>query len=145
MKWHVCFLHLLSQTVCCVYPLHIRLCRTAEEDVEARYHKVVASSLQGWKTLLTTLSNDQQEALHEKYKNILSNAKFWKLAKHQNSMVSNEITQQTRAKVVGPWSQLPKFSQKGDAIRCGWVATSGEKRYIRLYQLGRIWLDLEHF
>ena len=55
--------------------------------MEARYQKLVASSLQGWKLFVSLLAAEHQEMLQQQYTDILNNAKFWKLGKHQAPMV----------------------------------------------------------
>ena len=60
---------------------------TDKEDMDARYQKLVASSLQGWKLLTSLLDADHQVKLHQQYTDILNNTKFWKLGKHQTTMV----------------------------------------------------------
>ena len=55
--------------------------------MDARYQKLVASSLQGWKLFTSLLDVDHQVKLHQQYTDILNNTKFWKLGKHPTTMV----------------------------------------------------------
>ena len=55
--------------------------------MDARYQKLVASSLQGWKLFTSLLNVDHQVKLQQQYTDILNNNKFWKLGKHPTTMV----------------------------------------------------------
>ena len=64
--------------------------RTTEpEDMECKYQKVLAASLSALKLFMATVPAEQQQQgqlLHH-YRDIVSQAKFWKLGKHKSNLV----------------------------------------------------------
>ncbi|KAL7296700.1 hypothetical protein TKK_0010114 [Trichogramma kaykai] len=52
------------------------------EEKEAKYERLLCSSLQAYSFYLKTVGNDNVEKTIDFHKNLISNNKFWKLAKH---------------------------------------------------------------
>ncbi|XP_018571354.1 E3 ubiquitin-protein ligase listerin isoform X2 [Anoplophora glabripennis] len=60
---------------------------TSAEDAEAKYERVLISCLQGYCLYLEKVSSDQIQNVVTLNNDIVSNGKFWKLAKHKVSPV----------------------------------------------------------
>lgn len=57
-------------------------CRTTSpEEAEAKYERLLISSLQGYTLYLNKLSKEQLQAAEEANMRIISNPRFWKLSK----------------------------------------------------------------
>ncbi|XP_026292154.1 E3 ubiquitin-protein ligase listerin [Frankliniella occidentalis] len=57
------------------------------EEIESKYIRTLISSLQGYALYLTRLSGDQLISAREMNQKLVSDAKFWKLNKHQSPQV----------------------------------------------------------
>jgi hypothetical protein len=57
--------------------------------MEAKYQRVVVSSLQGYALYLHKLPTKQLQAAHKANKKLISSKKFWKLSKHTSSLIRN--------------------------------------------------------
>lgn len=55
---------------------------TSTEDADAKYERVIISSLQGYSLYLNKLNPDAIKKASELNEKIITNAKFWKFAKH---------------------------------------------------------------
>ncbi len=55
--------------------------------METKYFRLLASSLAALRMFVTLVPTEQQANLQERYREILKEGKFWKLAKHAQSMV----------------------------------------------------------
>lgn len=65
------------------------LCRSVpEEERQAKYVRVLTSSLLALKKLLKSLSESDREALSQQLAHIISQGKFWKYSKHNTPQVS---------------------------------------------------------
>ncbi|KAL7847637.1 hypothetical protein AOLI_G00223550 [Acnodon oligacanthus] len=58
-----------------------------EEDREAKYMRLLTSSLLALKRLLTMIPQTDREALGERLAHVLSQGKFWKFSKHKSPQV----------------------------------------------------------
>jgi len=56
--------------------------------MEAKYQRLLASSLDAFGLFLLTLPKDQQLSVVENLRQILKNTKFWKFGKHPLGVVS---------------------------------------------------------
>lgn len=59
------------------------------EEMEAKYQRVVISSLQGYALYLQKLPADQLKAAEQANKKFLVSKKFWKLSKHSCALIRN--------------------------------------------------------
>jgi hypothetical protein len=59
------------------------------EEAEAKYQRVVVSSLQGYVLYLNKLPAEKLQAAHPSNKKLISSKKFWKLAKHSSALIRN--------------------------------------------------------
>lgn len=59
------------------------------EEMEAKYQRVVVSSLQGYALYLHKIPAEQLQAVHPTNKKLISSKKFWKLAKHTSALIRN--------------------------------------------------------
>lgn len=57
------------------------------EEREAKYVRMLTSSLLGVKRLLSLLLPDDRTALEQRLANLISPAKFWKYSKHKTPQV----------------------------------------------------------
>ena len=57
------------------------------EDAEAKFERIIISSLQGYCLYLDTLTNEQIEKSTELNKQIISNSRFLKLATHKSAFI----------------------------------------------------------
>lgn len=65
------------------------MCRSVpEEERQAKYVRVLTSSLLALKKLLVSLSISDREALSQRLTDIISQGKFWKYSKHKTPQVS---------------------------------------------------------
>ncbi|XP_066507230.1 E3 ubiquitin-protein ligase listerin [Hoplias malabaricus] len=58
-----------------------------EEEREAKYVRLLTSSLLALKRLLTLLPQTDREALHERLAQVINQGKFWKYSKHKSPQV----------------------------------------------------------
>ncbi|XP_062341388.1 E3 ubiquitin-protein ligase listerin [Osmerus eperlanus] len=58
-----------------------------EEEREAKFLRMVTSSLLGVKRLLSSLPQADRQALEDRLAHLIAQAKFWKYSKHKNSQV----------------------------------------------------------
>lgn len=64
-------------------------CRSVpDEEREAKYVRVLTSSLLALKKLLTSLPKSDYHACTERLAHIIAQAKFWKFSKHKSPQVS---------------------------------------------------------
>ena len=55
--------------------------------MEAKYQKLIASTLMALRLFIETVPTSEQESLSQQYRSILGNAKLWKMAKHSSELV----------------------------------------------------------
>lgn len=63
-----------------------------EEERQAKYVRVLTSSLLALKKLLVSLSKSDREALSQQLAHIISQGKFWKFSKHTSPQVKKTAT-----------------------------------------------------
>lgn len=59
--------------------------------MEAKYQRVIISSLHGYGFYLNRLPAEQIHSLEETNKHLVGSAKFWKYAKHEIPLVSSTL------------------------------------------------------
>ncbi|KAJ9575352.1 hypothetical protein L9F63_025698, partial [Diploptera punctata] len=59
------------------------------EEMEAKYQRVIISSLHGYALYLQKLPADQLKAANQANKKILASKKFWKFSKHSSALIRN--------------------------------------------------------
>lgn len=57
--------------------------------MDARYQRVVVSSLQGYALYLHKLPPEQLQAAYEANKKLIASKKFWNLSKHTSALIRN--------------------------------------------------------
>ena len=60
---------------------------TSAEDMDAKYQRLIASTLMALRLFIDTVPTSQQESLFPQYHGIMGNAKLWKMAKHSSELV----------------------------------------------------------
>lgn len=77
------------------------VCRSVpEEERQAKYVRVLTSSLLALKKLLMSISISDRETLSPRLAHIISQGKFWKYSKHKTPQVSWIKS----AKKILPWA-----------------------------------------
>jgi len=61
----------------------------APEDMEAKYQRIVVSSLQGYVLYLHKLPTEQLQSAHEANKKLIATKRFWNLSKHTSALIRN--------------------------------------------------------
>ena len=84
--WHPGTWDLCTLLIC----IHLILLRVvAPEEMEAKYQRIVVSSLQGYVLYLHKLPAEQLQAAHEANKKLIASKKFWHLSKHTSALIRN--------------------------------------------------------
>lgn len=74
----------------CIYQLSRFSRYVPEEEREAKFLRMVTSSLLGVKRLLSSLPLADRQALEDRLAHLIAQAKFWKYSKHKNSQVQEK-------------------------------------------------------
>ena len=84
--WHPGNWDLCTVLIC----IHVILLRVvAPEEMEAKYQRIVVSSLQGYVLYLHKLPAEQLQSVHEANKNLMASKKLWNLSKHTSALIRN--------------------------------------------------------
>jgi hypothetical protein len=59
----------------------------APEEMEAKYQRIVVSSLQGYVLYLHKLPAEQLQSAHEANKKLIALKKLWNLSKHMSALI----------------------------------------------------------
>ena len=71
----------------CINVILILLRVVAPEEMEAKYQRIVVSSLQGYVLYLHKLPAEQLQAAYEANKKLIASKKFWNLSKHTSALI----------------------------------------------------------
>ena len=85
------FLMLMSACLC-IYHLSRSSRYVPEEEREAKFLRMVTSSLLGVKRLLSSLPQADRQGLEDRLAHLITQAKFWKYSKHKYSQVREKYT-----------------------------------------------------
>jgi hypothetical protein len=73
----------------CIILILIVLRVVTPEEMEAKYQRIVVSSLQGYALYLQKLPAEHLQAAHEANKKLIASKKFWNLSKHTSALIRN--------------------------------------------------------
>ena len=72
-------------------PLFVAFRNVPEEEREAKYNRLISSTLFAMGYLIEMLPKDDLEILADLYHDIFKEKKFWKFGRHSSNMVSFKI------------------------------------------------------